>query len=418
MQVSIEASGIRGTIAAAPSKSLMQRAVASALLAEGESEIINPSFCDDALAALEMAKCLGAEINQSGGRLLIKGGYKPVCNDIFCGESGLGVRVFSVLASLHNEWIQIKGSGSLLKRPLDMLSDTLSKMGVQIITNRGFLPVKIKGPLKEGVFPVDGSVSSQFLSGLLIALPVLEKDSKLIVSNLNSKMYIDLTTGVLKHFGINVINEGYSIFTIPGSQKYLPAEYTVEGDWSGAAFFLVLAAIAGEITLKNISYRSFQPDRMIIDILRKAGADVETGENEIRVKRNGLIAFEADVSDCPDLAPPLAVLASFCSGRSVIKGTQRLKVKESNRGEVLMKEMSKLGVNIFNYENRIVIEGPATVCSGEVDSHADHRISMALTSLSVASEGKVVINGAESVNKSYPSFYRDIAALGVKMEIL
>lgn len=418
MQVSVEASDIRGTIAAAPSKSLMQRAVASALLAEGESEIINPSFCDDALAALEMAKCLGAEIKQADGSLLIKGGYKPVCNEIFCGESGLGVRMFSVLASLHNEWIQVKGSGSLLTRPLDMLSDTLSAMGVQIITEKGFLPLKIKGPLQEGTFTVDGSVSSQFLSGLLIALPVLEKDSKLIVNKLSSKMYIDMTCDVLRHFGIRIINEGYSVFTVPGSQKYLPARYTVGGDWSGAAFFLVLAAIAGEITLKNISYRSLQPDRMIIDVLRKAGADVETGENEIRVKKNGLLAFEADVSDCPDLAPPLAVLASFCSGRSVIKGTQRLKVKESNRGEVLMKEMSKLGVNISNYEDRLVIEGPASVSAGMVDSHADHRISMALTSLSVAAKGRVIVNGAESVNKSYPSFYRDISALGVKLQIL
>ncbi|MDZ7739479.1 MAG: 3-phosphoshikimate 1-carboxyvinyltransferase [Bacteroidales bacterium] len=417
MQVTVNASGVKGSVSAPASKSAMQRAVASALLARGVSVILNPSFCDDAIAAMAMAECLGADIKRLPDRVIIKGGFKPSCNEIFCGESGLGARMFSVLASLHNDWIEIKGSGSLLNRPVNMTSETLTQMGVEVISNNGFMPVKIKGPLQAGTSYVDGSVSSQFLSGLLTALPVLDKDSRLIVDSLRSRQYIDLTIDVLSHFGVRLDNEEYSVFRIPGSQVYSPAEYTVEGDWSGAAFLFVLAAIAGEITVKNISYMSSQPDRHIIDILLQAGADVKIKGEMISVKKNELNAFETDISDCPDLAPPLAVLASFCRGKSVIRGTERLKVKESDRGEVLKHEMSKLGVKIYNYEDRIEIEGPSLIKGGRVDSHGDHRISMALTLLSVAADEKVIVTGAEAVNKSYPSFYDDIKKLGVNLII-
>ncbi|MFP4489657.1 MAG: 3-phosphoshikimate 1-carboxyvinyltransferase [Bacteroidales bacterium] len=417
MQVTVNTSGIKGSVSAPPSKSAMQRAVASALMAEGGTGIMNPSLCEDALSAMAMAECLGADIKRLPGRVLINGGYKPLCNELYCGESGLGARMFSVLASLHNEWIEIKGRGSLLNRPVNMTYETLTQMGVEVKTNNGFMPLKIKGPLEAGISYVDGSVSSQFLSGLLIALPVLDKDSMLIVDSLRSRQYIDLTINVLSQFGVRVDNEEYSVFRIPGSQVYRPAEYTVEGDWSGTAFLLVLAAIAGEITVNNISYMSSQPDRHIIDVLLKAGADIVIKGEEISVKRNDLNAFETDISDCPDLAPPLAVLASFCRGRSVIRGTERLKVKESDRGEVLTSEMSKLGVKIYNFGDRIEIEGPSLIKDGRVDSHGDHRISMAMSILPVPSAAEVTVTGAEAVNKSYPSFYDDLSTLGVKMTI-
>ncbi len=417
MEVAVEASSVNGTIYAPPSKSAMQRAVACALLAEGRSEIINPSLCEDALAAMQMAECLGADIKRLSDRVIIEGGYHPLCNKIFCAESGLGARVFSVLASLNKDWIEVHGSGSLLKRPVNMLSETLTQMGVEVITTNGFLPLKIKGPLKGGLVFVDGSVSSQFLTGLLIALPILDSDSKIIVNNLKSKPYIDLTISVLYHFGIEVINENYAVFNIPGLQKYKPVSYIVEGDWSGAAFLFVLAAIAGEIRVRDISYMSTQSDIAIIDILRKAGAIVEMTKNEITVKQAELNSFETDISECPDLAPPLTVLASFCRGKTIIRGTERLKVKESNRGDTLMTELSKMGVKISNYGNRIEIEGPSVIKGGRVDSHGDHRITMALAVLSVAAESSAIISGAESVNKSYPSFFRDLLHLGVKIKI-
>lgn len=418
MEVAVEPSAIRGTISAPSSKSAMQRAVACALLAEGKTEIINPSLCEDANAALKMAECLGANISRLKDRILIEGGYRPVCSKLYCGESGLGARIFSVLAALNSDWMEIHGSGSLLSRPFNVLEQTLTQMGAEVVTSDGLLPIKVKGPLKGSLAFVDGSVSSQFLTGLLITLPALDTDSRIIVNNLKSKPYIDLTINILNRFGIEIINENYEVFNIPGLQKYNSLKYTVEGDWSGAAFLFVLAAINGMVKVKGISYMSTQPDIAIIDILRKAGADVEVSDNEIIVKQAVLNSFNTDVTDCPDLAPPLAVLASFCRGKTVISGTERLKVKESNRGEALATELSKIGVKIQNYDDRIEIEGPSVIKGGKVNSHGDHRISMALTIMSVMAEKRVIITGAESVKKSYPSFFEDLSQLGVQLKIL
>ncbi|MDT8400426.1 MAG: 3-phosphoshikimate 1-carboxyvinyltransferase [Bacteroidales bacterium] len=417
MEVVISPSSVSGNINAPASKSVMQRAVACALLAEGRSEIINPSLCDDSLASLSMAECLGAGISRLSDRVLIDGGFHPVCNSINCGESGLGARVFSVLAALGSEWMEVKGRGSLLKRPLKMLAETLTQMGVEVSTTDGSLPLRIKGPMRGGLAFVDGSVSSQFLTGLLIAMPVLDADSRIIVKRLKSKPYIDLTINVLNHFGIELVNEDYEMFSIPGRQKYKPVSYTVEGDWSGTALLLVLAAIAGEIKVSGISYLSAQPDSLIIEILRKAGAHVEMGANDILVRKSELSAFETDISDCPDLAPPLAVLASRCRGKSVIHGTERLKVKESNRGEALATELSKMGVKISNHDNRIEVEGSTVIRGGRHGSYGDHRIAMALTVLSALADSEVVISGTESVNKSYPSFFDDLNKIGMKFKI-
>lgn len=417
MEVIPSTSSVSGTVNAPPSKSAMQRAIACALLARGRSELHNPSLCDDAYAALNMAECLGATTIKQDRVIIVDGGYKPHCNELFCGESGLGARLFAPLASLNAGWMQINGSGSLLKRPMNMLSETLGQMGVEVISRGGFLPLKIRGPMKGGLAFVDGSLSSQLLTGLLIALPVVKEDSRLIVRDLKSKPYIDLTIDILNHFGVELINENYSLFSIPGSQEYKASSYKVEGDWSGAAFLLVLAALAGDIRVKGLSPGSTQSDRKVLDVLRDAGAHVEISAGEVRVRKAALKPFTADLSDCPDLAPPLAVLASFCHGKSIISGTERLKVKESDRGSALMKEMSALGVRIMNYDNRIEIEGPSLISKGRVNSHGDHRISMALTILSVASGGKVSVSGAESVNKSYPSFHDDLGKLGVTINI-
>ncbi|MBN1387533.1 MAG: 3-phosphoshikimate 1-carboxyvinyltransferase [Bacteroidales bacterium] len=417
MEVAVRASSVSGVISAPSSKSAMQRAVACALMAEGRSEIINPSYSEDALCAMEMAECLGAEIKRLPDRVIVEGGYRPVCSKIYCGESGLGARIFSVLSALNTDWIEVHGSGSMLSRPVHMLEQTLSQMGAEVITSNGLLPIKVKGPLKGGLVFVDGSLSSQFLTGLLIALPILDSDSRIIVNNLKSKPYIDLTINILNRFGIEVINENYEVFNVPGSQKYRPVKYTIEGDWSGTAFLFVLGAIAGEVRVRGLSYMSTQPDLAIIDILRKTGAAVEIKENDIQVKRAKLNSFETDITDCPDLAPPLAVLASLCHGKTVIRGTERLKVKESNRGDSLMTELSKMGVRILNYDDRIEVEGPSVIRGAKVDSHGDHRISMALAILSVVAGSRVIITGAESVNKSYPSFFGDLLKLGVKLEI-
>lgn len=418
MRLTVEPSFSGGSITAPSSKSAMQRYVACALLAEGTSEILNPSYCDDARAAIGMAECLGADISKLPGRIIIQGGFKPQCNKLFCGESGLGARVFSVLAALHDDWIEIRGEGSILSRPFNMLADTLRPMGVDVRSDRDLLPIKIKGPIKGGTAMVDGSVSSQFLSGLLLALPFVENDSHLIVNKLSSKPYIDLTIQVLNDFGISIDNRDYRSFFIAGAQKYKPGTYRVEGDWSGAAFLLVLGAVAGNIEVRGLHPSSTQSDKYIVDLLKRAGAHVTVNDYSVKVKKNRLDSFIADISDCPDLAPPLAVLASFCNGKTILTGTGRLKVKESDRGKVLEKELGKMGVKIVNYDNHMEIAGPSEIIGGMCDSHGDHRIAMALVTLAAGAEKKIDLSGAEAVNKSYPDFYDHMRGLGISISKL
>jgi 3-phosphoshikimate 1-carboxyvinyltransferase len=418
MIVKVNPSVASGTIVAPASKSSMQRAVAAALLANGISTLENPSFSDDSISVLKMAECLGAIIDIFGKKVRIQGGFNPVCNTLDCGESGLGVRMFSAIAALSEKEIFFSGSGSVLARPMDMLQDTLERFGVTVKTTNGKLPVTVKGPLKGGMAKADGSVSSQFLTGLLFALPLSKKDSVIEISNLKSKPYIDLTLDVLQKFGVIINHQNYKTFYIPGNQKYIAVNYQVEGDWSGAAFFAVLGAISGKVAIQKLQLNSTQPDKKILEILKMAGANVSEKNEKVIISPGKLKAFQIDIDDNPDLAPPLVALASFCQGKSVISGTERLKAKESNRPFVLQKEFSTLGVDIQVFENRIEIEGTKTINGGEVFSHGDHRIAMALGIAATQSESPVKIYNAEVINKSYPDFFTDLQILRVVLETI
>jgi 3-phosphoshikimate 1-carboxyvinyltransferase len=416
----IEASGsvISGVVNAPSSKSAMQRYVAGALLAEGVSRIYSPSYCEDSLAAIAIAEALGAKISISGGVVVVEGGFKPVRNDIFCGESGLSTRMFTPIASLHTGEIIINGKGSILSRPLKMMEIPMAKLGVDISTNNGFLPIKIKGPLTGGDVIVDGSVSSQFITGLLMALPLVQNNSVVFVDNLVSKPYIDLTIRILEEFGIIIKNHGYTKFEIPGRQKYSACDLTVEGDWSGAAFLLVMAAIRGEATIKNLDIHSSQADKAIFDVISLSGAKISASEESVSVSRGDLQGFSFDITDCPDLAPPLAVLALACKGKSIIKGTGRLKSKESDRGKILETTLSSIGGRIRNFGDRIEIEGGNPLKGGKASAYNDHRIAMALASVALWCDSPVIVDGMESINKSYPGFIDDYQSLGAKIKLL
>lgn len=407
-----------GSVASQASKSSMQRAVAAALLSDGLSVISNISTSADSLSALKMAECLGARMEIDGSTLRINGGLNPVCRELNCGESGLGVRLFSAIASLCNEEITISGSGSVMKRPMAMIEDSLRKLGARAESVNGFLPVKIKGPIHGGRLKIDGSISSQLISGLLFALPLLEEDSVLIIDSLKSKPYIDLTISVLESFGIKIDNRGYREIFIKGKQVYKPSPYRVEEDWSGISFIAVLGAISGPLTIKGLSISSVQSDKVIIDVLRKAGARIETGKNKLIVAPGNLKPFEFDISDCPDLAPPLTTLAAYCNGKSILRGTGRLVSKESNRSEALKLEFARLGVDIVIRNDSMEIFGNQGVRSEEVDSHDDHRIAMALAIAAAGAEGQVKIKGAEAVSKSYPGFFNDLSTLGLNIELI
>jgi 3-phosphoshikimate 1-carboxyvinyltransferase len=407
MQRLVKPSDIKGTIKAPTSKSMMQRAVAAALLSDGYTRLRNPSFCDDSMAALDIARRLGAVVEIEKDEVLIKGGFAPNEDHVNCHESGLCVRMFTPIASLHNSPITINGGGSLLKRPIGMIHDALVQLGVECKTIKGLMPVSVKGPLHGGTAVISGSISSQVLTGLLMALPLVKSKSKVMVDDLKSKRYVDMTLQVLADFGIEVENVNYEAFNIPGNQKYRARGYCVEGDWSGAAFLLVAAALSGQVKVIMLPDKSEQPDKAIVEVLRKAGAAVIVKENSIEVERNRLNAFEFDATECPDLFPPLVALAAHCNGITTIKGADRLKHKESDRAGALREEFGKLGVDVRVDGDEMIIRG-GQVKGGKVNSHNDHRIAMATAVTAVAAQSEVIIDGAQCVAKSYPEFFDDM----------
>jgi len=328
-----------------------------------------------------------------------------------CGESGLAIRMFSPIAALFPAEITMVGANSLKKRPMRMIEEALNQLGVKCTSTDGFLPLTIQGPISGGYCEIDGSVSSQLLTGLLMALPLASGDSEIKVNNLKSKPYIDMTIQILKSFGISIKNTGYNLFHIPGNQKYVPGNYTVEGDWSGAAFLLAAGAINGELTIKGIRSGSKQSDMAVVSALQMAGAHMTIKDNQIEISKSELKAFEFDATECPDLFPPLVALAAYCEGVSSIKGVSRLIYKESDRAKALSQEFSKMNIKIEIKDDVMFITG-GEVKGAHVESHEDHRIAMALSIAALGATGNVYIRDSQCIGKSYPEFYNDIRNLG------
>ena len=417
MIVKIQPGKISGNIDAPTSKSSMQRACAAALLNDGKTIIGNPGRSNDDLAALGVIDNLGAKVlQQSTNELVIESkGVKPVSREMNCGESGLGIRMFAPIAALSDQEIIINGTGSLLSRPMDFFDEIFPKLGIEIESNHGKLPIKIKGPLKPVDITIDGSLSSQFLTGLLMAYgKAATKPVTITVNNLKSKPYIDLTLQVMQEFGYSVINHQYESFEIHpvNVPSHQPKNYLVEGDWSGAAFLLVAGAIAGEITIKGLNVFSSQADKAILRALTMSEAVVSIAEDQIVIGPGKLKAFHFDATDCPDLFPPLVALASFCDGTTVIEGVSRLAHKESNRGLTLQEEFGKMGIEITLQDNLMLVKGGTGLKAAIVHSHHDHRIAMACAVAALRAEGETTIEEAEAINKSYPSFYSDLKNLG------
>ena len=402
---------INGEIRAPSSKSMMQRTIVAGLLAEGVTGIENPSFCDDALAALRISEQLGADVQLGKDWVRITGGFSPRADVLDCGESGLGIRMFSAVASLHHSQIFLTGTGSLESRPVNMIEQPLKDLGVGCETTNGLVPIRVKGPIKGGKAEVDGATSSQFLTGLLMSLPFAANDSELLVKNLNSKPYIDLTIKVLKDFGIEIENRDYHHFIIKGNQQYKARNYEIEGDWSGTAFLLTAGALNGKIRITGIQPDSPQADKKVLSVLEMAGAKIVVEGETVEVCSGDLNSFQFDATDCPDLFPPLVALAAHCEGVTVISGAHRLKSKESNRALVLQKEFSNLNVQIELKKDQMIIHG-GPVNAGSIHSNNDHRIAMAAAIAGIKAKGNIEITGSECVSKSYPNFFEDYIKIG------
>jgi 3-phosphoshikimate 1-carboxyvinyltransferase len=415
MQVTISPGAISGTVTANPSKSAMQRAVAAALLSNGTSIIRNPGLSNDCLAALDVAGKLGAVIKRNEDHIEItsKGVFPSTENkEINCGESGLGIRMFTPIAALSDQAITINGHGSLTTRPMDFFEEVLPQLDVKCTTREGRLPLNIQGPLKAKNITIDGSLSSQFLTGLLMAYGAVAEDVTITVKDLKSKPYIALTLQLMEQFGVQVMEKQFEQFHFGKRQVYKAGEYTVEGDWSGAAFLLVAAAVAGKAEVHHLNTQSAQSDKAILEALEKAGAALLPGVFTVIVEKNKLQAFDFDATDCPDLFPPLVALAANCEGTTKIIGVNRLAHKESDRGKTLQEEFGKMGIAIDLHGDEMLVHGGTGIKGAVVSSHNDHRIAMACAVAALTANAPVIIEDAEAINKSYPEFYEHLEKIG------
>lgn len=415
MNIAVSPSGLKGTISAPPSKSAAHRAVIAAALANGRSVIKGVDMSNDLTATVGACEALGCRVSiERSGRyntLYIDGGLKNGGAVIDCGESGSTLRFMIPVACAYDGEKTFRGSGRLPLRPIDEYLKIFDK---QLIPYKKpedkNLPLTISGTLSAGEYEIGGGVSSQYLTGLLLALPLLGGNSSIKVKGtLESKGYVDMTHDTLKSFGV-AIEQGENSFFIAGNQRYAPHDITVEGDYSQAAFFMVAAALAGDITIEGLNPSSLQPDRTITDIMRRMGADISQNGSSLWVKKSKLHGIDVDVSQCPDLVPPIAAAAAMAEGTTRIAGAARLRIKESDRLSSLGANLGALGIKTEEFEDALVIHG-GSIRPGTVDSFGDHRIPMAFAALALGS-AQINIAGAECVSKSYPSFFEDVKSLG------
>jgi len=420
---------LKGSVIAPASKSEMQRACAAALIRIGITRIHNYGVSDDDKAALGILSALGAtvhhinhhtlEIHSNGIPEMVSGNMQ-----LDCGESGLSLRMFTPIVSLCKGKIIVNGRGSLLQRPLKMLEEVLPLLDVQLHSNQGKLPLGLTGPLKAKDIHIDGSMSSQLLTGLLFAYAAVSApaDRIITVDSLASKPYIDLTLNIIRHFGLQVpVNEHYERFVFPATATMVndtsgTLDYTVSGDWSGAAFLMAAAALGGNVTITGLDLDSPQGDKRILEALMQYGCNCSIAPHEITISANRRQPVYFDATDCPDLFPPLVALSAFAEGTSVIRGVHRLIHKESDRAGTLQSEFGKMGLTVRIQDDDMIIEGKPQLQGCEVHSCNDHRIAMACTVAAMRASGPVSIRHAGAVSKSYPRFFEDMSSLGMQVE--
>lgn len=406
MNIKITPSNLRGTVIVPPSKSVAHRMIISAALAKGRSVITNLSSSVDITATVEAMQALGAEINFDGKTAEIKGIENiPQKAELNCHESGSTLRFLIPVACALGVNSTFIGRGKLPQRPITPYLDQFGQHGITFDYNNT-MPFNTHGKLTAGKFCIAGDISSQFITGLLFALPLLDGDSEIILtSHLQSKPYVDITIGVLKDFGCEV-NETEQGYYIKGNQQYKPFSGSVEGDFSQAAFFEVANALGSDIKIDGLNLNSFQGDKKILEICR-----------ELVCSKNGeLKPFELDCSDIPDLVPVLTVLACFCKGKSIIKNVARLRIKECDRLYAISECLNKLDGKVKAFDDYLEIEGVENLVGGEVEAFNDHRIAMSMAVASAKCTQPLKIIGAECVSKSYPDFFEVFEKLGGKIQ--
>jgi len=427
MKIKIKPGNLKGTIEIPPSKSYSHRAVIAAALAENgkKSKIDNLKFSVDITTTTDIMENWGAEIERFESALEIIGnGGKVAPRDKYvqCNESGSTIRFLIPVGITSENELVFDGKGKLVDRPLDSYYKIFKEQGLKYETIGGKLPLTVNGKLKSGNYEIDGNISSQFITGLLYALPLLEGDSKLIINkNLESKGYVDLTLEILKLAGIEIVNNDYKSFDIRGNQTYKPFNYTVEGDYSQVAFWIVAGIISAnrdnEVKCLHVNKNALQGDREIIEIVTRMGANLEIFDDYVIVKPSKTKGTVIDISQCPDIGPVLTVLAALSEGETRIINGKRLRIKESDRITSIKTELNKLGGNVSEEGDSLIIQGVEEFRGGvTVNAWNDHRIAMSLAVASTRCEEEIILEEAESVRKSYPHFWDDFVKMGGEIE--
>ena len=429
MKIKIKPSILNGTIEIPPSKSYSHRAVIAAALAEGgkKSKIDNLKFSVDITTTTDIMENWGAKIKRFESALEIIGNDgKVVPKDKYvqCNESGSTIRFLIPIGITNENELIFDGKGKLVDRPLDSYYRIFDKQGIFYKNENGKLPLTVNGKLKAGNYEIDGNISSQFITGLLYTLPLLDGDSKLTINkNLESKGYVDLTLEILKLAGIEIMNNDYKSFDIRGNQIYKPFDYTVEGDYSQVAFWIVAGIISAdkdnEVKCLHVNKNSLQGDREIIEIVQRMGANLEIFDDYVVVKPSKTQGTVIDISQCPDIGPILTVLAALSQGETRIINGERLRIKESDRITSIKTELNKLGANVTEEGDSLIIQGVEGFAGGvTVNAWNDHRIAMSLAIASTRCEKEIILEEAESVRKSYPHFWDDFVKIGGEIEII
>lgn len=414
--VKINTGKLEGEINIPPSKSLSHRAIICAALSREESNIDNIVFSDDIHATCEAMRKLGASIEKtSENSLKIKGSFplKLKEEEIDCKESGSTLRFLIPISLLAEGKATFKGRGKLVSRPLESYYNIFDEQGIRYKNNDGNLPLELEGNISSGEFKLEGDISSQFITGLMFTLPLLNGDSKIIMtSELESKGYVDLTIDILDKFGVKVINNEYKEFIIKGGQEYKAYDYKVEGDFSQAAFWLVGGILGEKIECRDLDPKSLQGDKAILHLIKEMGGNLNLEGSSFIAKKSSTKGIIIDASEWPDIVPILTVLAALSQGETKIINAARLRIKESDRLKAISTELNKLGADVQELEDGLIIRGKKNLTGGTVDSWNDHRIAMALAIASIKSKGEITITNSDVVKKSYPHFWEDFKSLG------
>ena len=418
-KVRISPRKLSGNISVPPSKSDAHRAIICASLAEGKSVVGPVEMSEDIKATISCMKNLGAEIKAEGRNLYIDGRntFGVGSAQLDCSESGSTLRFLIPVAAAGGVGAEFTGHGKLPGRPIGVYTDQLPGKGVRCETSGG-LPLRIAGRLSSGIFEVPGDISSQFITGLLLALPLAEGDSEIrLTSGLQSVGYVNMTLKVMKDFGVTAetLENGWRI---RGGQKYAPGSYEVEGDWSQAAFFMTAAALGSVITIDNLSLDSVQGDKECVNVYRRLGAVIEEDKGILKMSPGKLRGIQLDASDIPDMVPAFAAAAALAQGRTVITGAERLRIKESDRLRAVRDCLDRLGGDVTETPDGLIINGRESLKGGFVEGYNDHRIVMSMAAAAVACTEDVVVSDMESVRKSYPSFFEDYRRLGGKADVI